>query len=118
MEDPYSHILLTLRKLKPDISQDYDIGMLLIYKRSSQKIGTCFTMTQNGKKTNAVYETPCAIWCHLYNLKTMTNIHERVLLFVKFRLKPATLLKVTILHGYFSRFLNCTNDTKSCKASQ
>ena len=31
-------------------------------------------------------------------------------------LKPATLLKVTLLHGCFSRFLNCTNGTKSCKA--
>ena len=25
--------------------------------------------------------------------------------------------KVTLLHGYFSRFLNCTNDTKLRKAS-
>ena len=32
-------------------------------------------------------------------------------------LKPATLLKVTLLHGYFSRFLNCTNGTKSRNAS-
>ena len=31
--------------------------------------------------------------------------------------KPATLLKVTLLYGCCSRFLNCTNDTKSCKAS-
>ena len=31
--------------------------------------------------------------------------------------KPATLLKVTLLHGCFSRFLNCTNGTKSCKTS-
>ena len=28
---------------------------------------------------------------------------------------PATLLKVTFVHGCFSRFLNCTNDTKSRK---
>ena len=27
--------------------------------------------------------------------------------------KPSTLLKVTLLHGCFSHFLNCTNDTKS-----
>ena len=32
------------------------------------------------------------------------------------RLKPATLLKLTLLHGCFSRFLNCTNGTKSCNA--
>ena len=30
---------------------------------------------------------------------------------------PATLLKLTLLHGCFSRFLNCTNGTKSCNAS-
>ena len=33
-------------------------------------------------------------------------------------LKPATLLKLTLLHGCFSRFLNCTNATKSRNASQ
>ena len=32
-------------------------------------------------------------------------------------IKPATLLKVTLLHGCFSRFLNCTNGTKLCKTS-
>ena len=31
---------------------------------------------------------------------------------------PATLLKVTLLHGCFSRFSNCTNGTKSRKTSQ
>ena len=29
------------------------------------------------------------------------------------RLQPATLLKITLLHGCFSRFLNCTTGTKS-----
>ena len=33
-------------------------------------------------------------------------------------LKPATLLKLTLLHGCFSRFLNCTNRTKSLNAPQ
>ena len=37
-----------------------------------------------------------AIWCHLYNLKNVKNTHE----------------------GVFSRFLNCTNTSKSRKASQ
>ena len=31
--------------------------------------------------------------------------------------KPATLLEVTLLHGCFSSFLNCTNGNKSHKAS-
>ena len=33
-------------------------------------------------------------------------------------LKPVTLLKVTLLHGYFSCFLSCANGTKSRKTSQ
>ena len=32
--------------------------------------------------------------------------------------KPATLLKVILLQGCFSRFLECTNVTKSRKTSQ
>ena len=47
----------------------------------------------------------CAIWYHLYNLKNVKNTYGGVLLFV------------TILHGCFSRFLNCTNGTKSPNAS-
>ena len=30
--------------------------------------------------------------------------------------KPATLLKVALIHGWFLRFLNCTNGTKSSNA--
>ena len=39
----------------------------------------------------------CAIRYHLYNLKNMKNTHGRVLFLV------------TLLHGCFSSFLNCTN---------
>ena len=45
----------------------------------------------------------------------MENIHEGVLLLVK--LQFATLLKVTLLHGCFSRFLNCANGTTWRKGS-
>ena len=38
-----------------------------------------------------------AIWCHLRNLKNVKSTRGGVLLLVKF--KPATLLKVTLLHG-------------------
>ena len=65
----------------------------------------------NKKKYLVVF---CAIWYHLYNLKNVKNTHGGVLLLVK----PATLLKVTLLHGCFLRFLNCTNGTKSRNASQ
>ena len=57
----------------------------------------------------------CAIWYHVYNLKNMKSTHGGVLLLVK--LKPATLLKVTLLHGCFSCSLNFANGTKSRKAS-
>ena len=53
----------------------------------------------------------CAIWYHFYKLKNLKNTHGGV------TFKPATLLKVALLHGCFSRFLYCTNGTKSCKAS-
>ena len=49
-----------------------------------------------------------AIWCHLYNLKNVKNAHGGVLI----------LLKLTPLHGCFSRFLNGTNGTKSRNAPQ
>ena len=47
----------------------------------------------------------CVIWYNLYNLK---NTYGGALILV---------LKVTLLHEWFLRFLNGTNDTKSCKAS-
>ena len=50
----------------------------------------------------------CAIWYHLYNLKNVKNTHGERL----------TLLKVTLLHGCFSRFSNCANGIKSRNASQ
>ena len=56
------------------------------------------------------------IWYHLYNLKHAKGTRGGVLFFLRFQ--PATLLKVALLHGCFSRFLNCSNGTKSCKASR
>ena len=51
------------------------------------------------------------IWHHFYNLKSMKNIHGGMLKI------PAILLKVTLPHGFFTRFLNSANVTKSRKAS-
>ena len=59
----------------------------------------------------------CTIWYHLYNLKNAKNTHGGVLILVTSRFQPATLRKLTLLHGCFSRFLNCTNGTKSRNAS-
>ena len=55
----------------------------------------------------------CAIWYDLYNLKNVKKTHEGVLILVNF----LTLLKLTLLDGRFSRFLNCRNGTKSRNAS-
>ena len=60
----------------------------------------------------------CAICYNLHNLKNVKNTHGGVLILVKCGLKSATLLKLTLLHECFSRFLNCTNGTKSRNASQ
>ena len=59
----------------------------------------------------------CAIQYHFSNLKNVKNIHGGVLLLVKFDAKACDLLNVTLLHGCFSRFLNCKNGTESLKAS-
>ena len=49
----------------------------------------------------------CAILYHLYYFKNVKNTHGGVLLLV---------LKVTLLHWCFLRFLNCANSAKSRKA--
>ena len=46
----------------------------------------------------------------LVQFKNVKNTHGEVLLRVKYYF---TLLKVTFIHGRFSRFLNCLNGTKS-----
>ena len=44
--------------------------------------------------------------------------HQKIFAFIFLVLvnKPTTLLKVTLLHGCFSRILHYTNDTTSCWA--
>ena len=49
-----------------------------------------------------------------YHLKNVKITHGGVILL---RLKPSTLLNVTLLHGCFPHFLYCSSGTKSCKAS-
>ena len=59
----------------------------------------------------SLYETFNAIWYHLYNSKNVKNTHGKVLRLVKLQALELT------LHGFFSRFLNCTDGTKLRKAS-
>ena len=57
----------------------------------------------------------CAISYHLYNLKNVKSTHGGVLLLVK--LQAFAISKSNTPLWMFSRFLNCTNGTKSRKAS-
>ena len=54
--------------------------------------------------------TRCAIWYNLYNLQNVKNAHVEMSLLVK--------LHADARNGCFSPLLNCTDDTKSHKASQ
>ena len=63
---------------------------------------------------NPINVMRCAIWYHLYNLN---NVKKHPWRSVNFR-GVSTLLKLTLFHGCFSRFLNRRNGTKSRNASQ
>ena len=53
----------------------------------------------------------CSVW-NGFDLVPFAQFKKR-----EKTLKPATLLKLTLLCGWFSHFLNSTNDTKSCESS-
>ena len=53
----------------------------------------------------------CAIWYHLYNLKTMKDTHGGVLFLVTLQAKACNFAKSNILQRFFPRFLNCKNGT-------
>ena len=81
---------------------------------STYRLITNFTTEIFTKCRKCIQETNvmfCAIWYHLYNLKNVKNTHGGVLLLVKLQAKS-----LALLHGCFSRVLNCTNGTKSRKA--
>ena len=59
----------------------------------------------------------CAILYYLYNLKNVENTHGGVLILVKLEALACSFTEINTPHGCFSRFLNCTNGTKSCKTS-
>ena len=57
------------------------------------------------------------IWYHLYNLKNMKNTHGEAILLVKLQASACNFTKSITPPWVFPRFLNCTNGTKSHKAS-
>ena len=67
--------------------------------------------TINGAR--AKYVMRCAICYHLYNLKNVKNTHKGVLILIKLQAEACNfILKLTLLYGCFSRFLNHRNGTK------
>ena len=66
------------------------------------------TLSQENKKALSPFYHKKYFWWKINVRHHMGVLHSLL----------TTLLKVTLLHGCFSRFLNCTNGTKSCSASQ
>ena len=60
----------------------------------------------------------CTIWYLSYNLKNVENTHGGVLLLVKLQALVCDFTESNTPQWVFSRFLNCTNDTKSRNASR
>ena len=58
----------------------------------------------------------CPIWYHLYNLENVKNTHGGMLILVKLQASSYSFTKINT-PPCFSRFLNCTNGTKSGHAS-
>ena len=75
--------------------------MVGLFQSSNSCSWNHFIINLEKSWTESSYVMFCVIWYHLYNLKNAKSI----------------LLIVTLLHGCFSHFLNCKNNTKLCKAS-
>ena len=67
-----------------------------------------FTEEIPNGKLHFLCSVRCAIWYHLHNFKNVKNTWS-----VTF--SKVAGYKVTLLHGCFSHFSNCTNGTKSRK---
>ena len=63
-----------------------------------------------------LYVVRCTTWHHWYNLKNMKNTHGGVFFLVKLQAKTCNFTKSNTPSCVFSRFLNCTDGTKSRKA--
>ena len=100
------------------------ISMIELFRKNSQRllVDNYFRKRSASQMfgwvlNTSLYVVRCAIWYHLYNLKNVEITRGGVLILVKLQAWAyATLLKLTLLHGCFSRFLNCTDGTKSRNA--
>ena len=78
---------------------------------SSNILFTSPVPDKNDKNFNWIHVMLCAIWYHLNNFKNVKNTHRGPLLLVKLQ----ALLKVTLLQGCFSCFLNVQMITNRAK---
>ena len=87
---------------------------LLITPQLSNIKKWTISLTEADEASELVYQ-----WCVSFAVEFCCNICGALcdlVAFLQFKKRekhPATLLKLTLLHGDFSRFLNCTNATKS-----
>ena len=112
---------------KETLAQVFSCKFWEIFKNISfyrTPLGDCFCEIKNLHETLTSLEIILTVlWCvtwagTIYTiLKTWKNPWRSVTFSNIAGFYPATLLKVTLLHGCFSRFLNCTNGTKSRNAS-
>ena len=63
------------------------------------------------------YETLCAIWYHLYNLKNVKNNRRGVFLSVNLQAQACIFTKSNVPPWVFSHVLSCNNGNKLRKAS-
>ena len=67
-------------------------------------------------RTGTETVNPCTCY-HFGNSENVKNIHRGVLFSVKLNNETCDFTKRTLLHVFFSRFLNRTTGTKTCKVS-
>ena len=63
-----------------------------------------------------IYVMLCTIWYHSFNFKNVKNTHEGDIFLVKLQASTCNFTKIITL-SFTSHFLNCTDGTKSRKAS-
>ena len=95
-----------LRNLSVQLFIERLWATILRYVDNATKIIPRFTST---------YVMLCAIWYHLYNLKTLKNTHGGVLLLVKLQSEACNFTRKLTLP--YKCFLNYINGTKSSRAS-
>ena len=78
-------------------SSTYDLGKVPKILLRFIYLTIILTFNENAKLLRSALMICCVIWHHLKNLKNVKNPHG----------------EVTLLHGCFAHFLNCTNGEKS-----